>query len=104
MTTFRLIASDLLSYEGNGGGGYSVAMTGRDPFPARVVEAKNVAELVPLMDAYAADATASGLPLQLYAMLRNPRDRAPNGFDRARAQGGPLMRFVNVDKCPEVYR
>lgn len=101
MTMFRLRAYALVSY---GASTYSVALgiAGPEPFPSRLVEAKNVAALVPLMDAYEAEAAASGLPLQLYCMLANYRDRKPAGFDRAtHGRGSPLVRFVNTDKCPE---
>jgi len=101
MTTFRLYAYPLVSY---GESSYSVelGLGGVHPIPPRTVEAKNVAALVPLMDAYEADAKASGLPLKLACMLANYRDRKPAGFDRAtHGRGSPLVRFVNTDKCPE---
>jgi hypothetical protein len=101
MTKFRFHAYALVSY---GESTYSVelGMSGVAPIPPRTVEAKNVAALVPLMDAYEAEAKASGKPLQLTCNLLNHRDRKPAGFDRAtHGRGSPLVRFVNVDACPE---
>lgn len=101
MTTFRFSALPLVSY---GRSSYSVNLmtAGPDPFPHRIVEAKNVAALIPLMDAYEAEAAATGLPLHLSCSLANRRDRKPGGFDAAtRNRGSPLVRCVNIDKCPE---
>lgn len=101
MTMFRLHAYNLISY---GESMYSVdlGLSGVAPIPPRTVEAKNVAALIPLMDAFEEEAKASGKPLQLTCNLLNYRDRKPAGFDRAtHGRGSPLVRFVNTDKCPE---
>lgn len=65
-----------------------------DPFPRRVVEVKTTAEALAALDAYKADAAATGLPMAV-TMRVAKTSRAPNGFKKA-TEAMPFYHRVNV--------
>lgn len=67
------------------------------------LEAKNVAELVPLVDKIAEDAKAEGKPLMITTGIARGQ-RKPPGFDAAARyrMGAPLTHFVNVEQAPRI--
>lgn len=98
---FRLTSFELLSY---GERSFTVNMGLGERTPDKVVEAKNVAELIPLMDAFEAEMKATGKAWMLSCTITRRGQRKPPGFDKATASRppmGPLCRFINTDKCPE---
>lgn len=96
MAMFYLRAFDLKSYKSERT--FSVVI-GTNAFPTRRVDAATVAEIARHMDGYESEARASGRPLKLYCVQAD-QSRKPRGFDAA-TERGPLVRFVNTDKCPE---
>lgn len=74
----------------NGNGRFAIVFNiGKgDPFPGKVVEAKNTAEALAAFDAYVAEAKASGMLLGCSLRIKDG-ERKPNGFDKARQALGP---------------
>lgn len=76
----------------------SIRIGGDSKFPRKAFEASKLAEVANQFYQALPEFEATGIPGEVFVMCRD--GRKPPGFDKATARGGPLNRFIHLEKLP----